>query len=107
MLARKISKITEKGQVTVPKFVREALGVGYGGQVAFYIDDDQTVRVERVEENDDPAIDSFLQFLARDMTDNPSISIEDLPQTLRERIQLQTEGMDVDIDAPIDGDVAI
>ncbi|TAV92053.1 hypothetical protein [Rhizobium leguminosarum] len=30
----KISTITEKGQVTVPKPAREALGLGYGGRVA-------------------------------------------------------------------------
>ncbi|MCO6188308.1 type II toxin-antitoxin system PrlF family antitoxin [Rhizobium sp. L1K21] len=107
MLARKISKITEKGQVTVPKVVRDALGVSYGGQVAFYIDDERNVRVERVEQDEDPAIDSFLQFLAKDLQDNPSGSIVDLPPSLQGRIRALTENMEVDLDAPIEGDVAI
>ena len=38
------STITAKGQTTVPKAVRQALGVDYGGRIAFRVgDDDVTV----------------------------------------------------------------
>ena len=40
------STITSKGQITLPKVVREALGVGPGDRVAFLIRDDGTVTVE-------------------------------------------------------------
>jgi antitoxin PrlF len=47
------------------------------------------------------------QFLARDMTNDPGKSIAALPSTLRDRIVALTENMDVDLDAEIDGDVAL
>ncbi|MGH7717248.1 MAG: AbrB/MazE/SpoVT family DNA-binding domain-containing protein [Gemmatimonadaceae bacterium] len=41
-----MSKITSKGQVTIPKYVRETLGVHPGDRLAFRIGDDGTVTVE-------------------------------------------------------------
>lgn len=40
------SRITSKGQVTVPKAVRDALGVQPGDRIAFRIEDDGSVVVE-------------------------------------------------------------
>jgi AbrB family looped-hinge helix DNA binding protein len=40
------SRITSKGQVTVPKAVRDALGVEPGDRIAFRIEDDGSVVVE-------------------------------------------------------------
>jgi AbrB family looped-hinge helix DNA binding protein len=40
------AKLTSKGQITVPKEVREALGVHTGDRLAFRIRDDGTVLVE-------------------------------------------------------------
>ncbi len=34
-----ICTITAKGQTTVPKAIRQALGVGYGGRIAFRVED--------------------------------------------------------------------
>jgi AbrB family looped-hinge helix DNA binding protein len=34
-----ISTITAKGQTTIPKAVRQALGVDYGGRIAFRVSD--------------------------------------------------------------------
>jgi AbrB family looped-hinge helix DNA binding protein len=40
------STVTGKGQITLPKAVREALGVTYGDRVAFHIHEDGTVTIE-------------------------------------------------------------
>ena len=40
------SKLTSKGQITVPKVVREALALYAGDQVGFVIHEDGTVTVE-------------------------------------------------------------
>ena len=40
------SKITSKGQITVPKMVREALALLPGDRMSFLIHDDGTVTVE-------------------------------------------------------------
>ena len=60
------STITAKGQTTVPKSVRQALGVDYGGRIAFVVDDQRRVYVQKVDADaaEDPVIESFLAFLA-------------------------------------------
>lgn len=40
------SKVTSKGQITIPKAVREVLGLEQGDRVAFRIGDDGVVVVE-------------------------------------------------------------
>ncbi len=40
---RLISRITSKGQITIPKAVRSALGLADGDLVAFVLEDDQAV----------------------------------------------------------------
>ena len=107
-LVRKISTITEKGQVTIPKTSRDALGVGYGGQIAFKIDENRHVSIERVDDEDDadPVIDGFLKFLAEDMERNPQ-HIREFPAALHERMQGLVQGMTVNPDDAIDGDVDI
>lgn len=103
-LLEEISTITAKGQTTVPKAVRQALGVDYGGRIAFRVDENG-VSVHRAEsEENDPAIDGFLSFLARDIERRPE-AILSLSPTLAERLAVLMRGMEVDPDAPIDGEV--
>lgn len=40
------AKLTSKGQITVPKAVREALGVHPGDRIAFRLHEDGTVMIE-------------------------------------------------------------
>jgi antitoxin PrlF len=99
-----VSTVTAKGQTTVPKSVRQALGVGEGDQIAFRVDE-KGVTVRRADENrEDPAIASFLTFLARDIENNPG-SLKSLSPDLIKRISSLVEGVEVDLDAPIEGDV--
>jgi antitoxin PrlF len=98
------STITAKGQTTIPKSVRQALGVDYGGKIAFRIDE-RGVTVHRADEgHEDAAIDHFLAFLADDIQRRPE-ALSALSPTLVERIEALTAGVKVDLDAPIDGDV--
>ncbi len=59
------SNMTSKGQVTVPKDIRDALGLGAGDSVRFEIDDQGNARICKV----DPArakqhrVDQFLNNL--------------------------------------------
>jgi antitoxin PrlF len=103
-LLEETSTITAKGQTTIPKAVRRALGVDYGGRIAFRVDE-HGVSVRRAEtDGDDPAIDSFLDFLARDIERRPE-AITTLSPALAARIAALTEGMEIDPNAEIDGAV--
>lgn len=99
------STITAKGQTTIPKAVRQALGVDYGGRIAFRIDN-HGVTVARVDEGEDPAIERFLDFIAADIKKHPE-AIKALSSNLAARIAALTEGVSVDLDAAIDGDVSL
>jgi antitoxin PrlF len=100
------SKITAKGQTTVPKAVRQVLGVSYGGEIAFVVDD-RGVSVQRVEaEEADPVIAAFLGFLEQDMLGNPN-NVVAIPRSLAGRMAALTEQVDVDLDHDIDGPVAL
>lgn len=100
-----VSKITAKGQTTVPKAVRQALGVPYGGRIAFRIDRDG-VTVRRADTEEDPVIDRFLTFLAHDLERRPE-AVTALDPGLAARVAELTGQADVDPDAPIEGEVAL
>lgn len=107
-LLKKVSTITEKGQVTVPKSVREALGVDYGGRIAFYVAEngEVSIRKEVDERDDDPAIDGFLALLAKDLADHPN-RIQAFPPQLAARITELVKDVPINLDEPILDDVAL
>jgi antitoxin PrlF len=108
-LLKEESTITAKGQTTVPKSVRQALGVDYGGRITFVVDDQRRVYVQKAEmdETDDPVIDSFLAFLAQNMALHPEKSVVSFPKEILDRAAALTGGMDIDLDAKIEGNVSI
>jgi antitoxin PrlF len=106
ILVRERSKITTKGQTTVPKAVRQALGVSYGGEIAYLVDENGHVSLLKAEEDADPVIEGFLGFLAQDMTRNPA-TISAFPADLAARMTVLTAGMNVDLDEEIDTAVTL
>jgi len=101
-----VCTITAKGQTTVPKAIRHALGVGYGGRIAFRVEDG-SVSVHAVAEPEaDPALAPFLAMLERDIAARPAVLVP-LTSDLADRMTAATEGVAVDPDAPIEGAVAL
>lgn len=99
------STITAKGQTTVPKAVRQALGVDYGGRIAFRVSDGG-VTVCRADSDEDPAIETFLDFLAADIKAHPQ-AVKALLPDLAARIAALTGDMTINLDDEIDGDVSL
>ena len=97
------SKITAKGQTTIPKAVRQALGVDYGDKIAFRVDA-RGVTLARVEPQEEPAIDHFLLLLANNIRKRPQ-AIKALSPELAARIAALVEGVAIDLDYAIDGHV--
>lgn len=84
-----IATLTSKGQITLPKAIRQALGVATGGKVAFDLRDGE-VRVSRVEAaHEDPAIGAFLGLLAKDI--QAGRNIRNLPKSLARSLLEQAE----------------
>ncbi len=101
--------ITAKGQTTVPRAVRQALGVGYGGRIAFRVEG-HTVTVHALPEDDtsDPALAPFLALLEADIAGRPASAVLPLTLALASRMEALTgELNEVDLDAPIEGKVAL
>lgn len=107
MILERDATVTGKGQMTVPKPVRDILGIRPGDRVRFRIDGDQ-VSLHRVtdEDDEDPAMTAFLTFLAADMTHRPQ-AIGPLTPDLAERIADLVDGIAFDPDEDIDGVVAL
>lgn len=99
-----IATLTSKGQVTVPKSVRQLLGLDTGGKIAFDVRAGEIVvsRVEAIHE--DPAIGAFLGLLEADIRSGRNLTPlpEDLAQTM-----LANAGHAVNLDEDIDSEVAI
>jgi antitoxin PrlF len=100
-----LSTITAKGQTTIPKSVRQALGVDYGGRIAFRVDQ-HGVTISRVDDAEDPAVDAFLTFLANDMIRHPQTTTA-LSPDLAARIAALSANMPVNLADEIDGDVTL
>lgn len=99
-----IATLTSKGQVTLPKSVRQLLGIDTGGKIAFDVRGGEIV-VSRVETtHEDPAIDAFLGLLEADIRNGRNLTTlsEDLAQTM-----LANAKHPVNLDEDIDGEVAI
>lgn len=86
MIMEEFSTITLKGQTTVPKAVRKALGVDFGGRIVFRIDDGN-VTVVRADIEEDKSIFAFLNFLADDIIRRPE-TIKALSPELVARITM-------------------
>lgn len=104
IILEETSTITAKGQTTVPKSVRQALGVGAGDRIAFRVDR-HGISVHRAEDEDgDPAMERFIAFLAKDIERRPE-AVKALAPELARRISALTNGIDGDPDEAIHGDV--
>ena len=98
-----IATMTSKGQITLPKPIRQALGVDAGTKVAFELHDNGQVLVSRADaEHEDPAIMAFLDLLARDIETGKHV--RELPDELAQTM-LEEAQQDIDVDEPIEGDV--
>ncbi|PWR19193.1 type II toxin-antitoxin system PrlF family antitoxin [Zavarzinia compransoris] len=94
--------LTSKGQITLPKSIRQALGVETGGKVAFVLRQGEVV-VSRVDaEHADPAVDAFLGLIEADL--RAGRHVQALPEDLAASL-LAEAGRPVDLDDVIEGAV--
>ncbi len=100
------STITAKGQTTIPRAIRQALGVQAGDSIAFRVVKGRVIIEPVREEHEDPAIQKFLKLLGREIETNPKF-VKPFPEKLAARARALTKGMKVDLDEPIEGPVSL
>lgn len=100
-----VATITSKGQITLPKPIRQALGVDYGGKVAFDLLGSQVI-VTRVEDpiHEDSAVSGFLTLLENDLAAGRHVSA--LPSDLFKEMQRAARSATAK-DSEIAGEVAL
>ena len=100
------STLTDRYQTTVPEAVRKALNLGKREKIRYDIMADGSVLLSKSKAQGaqrDPVIAEFLNFLARDMKDNPG-TLEVLTPTLVAQLDNLVGDVDVDLDAPLSGE---
>ncbi|MFT3717915.1 type II toxin-antitoxin system PrlF family antitoxin [Pseudorhodoferax sp.] len=100
------STLTDRYQTTVPETVRRALRLGKRDKLHYTIRPGGEVVLTRAaaQEDDDPVLAAFLEFLAHDIAAHPE-RLRPLDAGFAERLRALSSGVEVDLDAPIDGDV--
>lgn len=96
-----LSSVTDRYQTTIPKGVRDALGIRRGDMIAYELSGDQVVLRRRAElTDDDPALLGFLDLIERDIAAHPE-RVQPVPRALVERGRAAVGGIEVDLDTPV------
>ena len=104
LIVHEIATVTAKGQITLPRTIRRALGADVGARVAFELHDDGRIVVSRADaEHEDPAIGAFLDLLAGDIRAGRHVRAipDDLARDMLEHAEREA-GPDEDIDGDVD-----
>jgi antitoxin PrlF len=104
MPIHELATLTSKGQITLPKSIRQVLGVTTGGKVAFELREGEVVVTRAESEHEDPAIGAFLGLLEADIREGRNVRA--LSEELA-RAMLANVGHVEDLDEEIEGEVAL
>jgi len=104
-LIEKTSTITAKGQTTVPKAVRQVLGVGLGGRITYRIEDGLVTVHNPEAGHRDPALAAYLALIEKDIAAGRNLG--DLPAGLGAALQRAGKEIPVDLDETLEGEVAL
>ena len=95
------STLTDRYQTTVPDPIRKVLGLNKRDRISYTIGSDGQVTIARAEdENNDPLLGQFLNFLATDIQANPQ-HVRQVSSDLVDRIRSLIGNVDLDLDAPL------
>jgi antitoxin PrlF len=95
------STLTDRYQTTVPDAVRRALHLGKRDRIRYLVQNNGSVVLQRAGEDSDPVLDTFLDFLAKDITEHPQ-HVRAIDAGLAKRMRALTKGIKVDLDVALD-----
>ena len=99
------STVTAKGQTTVPKAVRQALGLVAGGKIAFRIEGGRITVCNADAERHDPALSAVLRLIESDIARGGNM--RDLPPDLAKAMRAIADQLPSALDGSLEGDVAL
>ena len=70
--------MTSKGQITIPKFIRDAFGIKPGDRIEFFIDDEGKLVVWPITQ-DITSIKGIVDY------SGPTVSVEDMNKAIQQR----------------------
>jgi len=95
------STLTDRYQTTIPDPVRKALGLNKRDKISYRIQANGEVVISRLDQDeDDPLIGAFLEFITQDIEQNPQ-HLHPISSDLVTQVQSLVEGVDFDLDAPL------
>jgi antitoxin PrlF len=95
------STLTDRYQTTIPDAVRKALHLNKKDKILYTVQSDGHVFLSKIGENqNDPIIEDFLEFIADDLRQNPQ-HVTALNQTLFNRIESLVLGIEFDLNEPL------
>ncbi len=98
------STLTDRYQTTVPETIRRALKISKRDRIQYTIKPNGEVVIARAEpEGDDPLLGRFLAFLAADIAAHPE-RLSTLDPALASQMRWLTEGVEIDLEAPLADD---
>ena len=107
LVIEETSKVTAKGQTTVPKAVRQTLGIRSGDKIAYRVDENGSVRLVRHEaQAEESAMDTFLAFLSNDLKRHPQ-AVMSMSDETADRLRALASGVDVDLEGDFAGATAL
>jgi antitoxin PrlF len=108
-----VASVTSKGQITLPKAIRQLLDISVGGKIAFDLRGAEVVvsKVDQEGGNDDPAIGAFLSLLENDIKAGNVVTLpEDLVQAMMANLHHSLDmenALENELDDDIVGEVAL
>ena len=99
------STLTDRYQTTVPETIRRALQLGKRDKIHYTVRPSGEVVLTRADaaNGHDPVLDQFLGFLARDIASHPE-RLQAIDASFVQRLQLLTDGVNIDLDTPLSAD---
>ncbi len=96
------STLTDRYQTTIPESIRRALNLGKRDKIAYSLNEKGNVVLSRAcaDEQHDPVLGAFLEFLAHDIANNPE-RLQSLDASFVKRMDDLVGDVDVDLEAPL------
>lgn len=99
------STLTDRYQTTIPSSIRRALNLQARDRIQYHVLDSGDVVLKRAEtkEEPDPVVCQFLAFLEADMSQQPQ-NLQALTTETFAEARTLTQGVEIDLDAPLEDD---